>query len=218
MKPKLLLLPSFLLLISVISISCDDYVVHKINKTITDSFSKQDKKITQEFTSITIDFAKIRIELPKYYFKTNHEELTSIIDFIDENTQIQLNNIKEFEKSNKGFIIFVDSNNVFNQIMIFGAEHTYFDKKTAGQYLYLLERQLENEWIPRNINYTRLESNYLSNSNVRILKVKYETIINNITNYTTQYIITTGKKSFSIVVNNSTSEDFQKNIAAIKLL
>ena len=218
MKPKLLLLPSLLLLISVISISCDDYVVHKINKTITDSFSKQDKKITQEFTSITIDFAKISIELPKYYFKTNHEELTSIIDFIDENTQIQLNSIKEFEKSNKGFIIFVDSNNVFNQIMIFGAEHTYFDKKTAGQYLYLLERQLENEWIPRNINYTRLESNYLSNSNVRILKVKYETIINNITNYTTQYIITTGKKSFSIVVNNSTSEDFQKNIAAIKLL
>jgi len=44
MKPKLLLLPSLLLLISVISISCDDYVVHKINKTITDSFSKQDKK------------------------------------------------------------------------------------------------------------------------------------------------------------------------------
>ncbi|MBW6482383.1 MAG: hypothetical protein K0B10_04915 [Vicingaceae bacterium] len=217
MKPKLLLLSLLFLLISVISISCDDYVVHKINKTITDSFSKQDKKMIKEFTSITIDFAKIKIELPKYYFKTNHEELTSIIDFIDENTQIQLNNIKEFEKSNKGFIIFVDSNNVFNQIMIFGAEHTYFDKKSAGQYLYLLERQLENEWIPRNINYTRLESNYLSNSNVRILKVKYETNINNITNYTTQYIITTAKKSFSIVVNNSTNEDFQKNIAAIKL-
>ena len=70
MKPKLLLLSSLLLLISVISISCDDYVVDKINKTITDSFSKQDKKITQEFTSITIDFAKISIELPKYYFKT----------------------------------------------------------------------------------------------------------------------------------------------------
>lgn len=218
MKNKLLIFSSILFLISVTSISCDDYAVHKINKTITDSFSNQDQTITEEFTNVTIDFAKIKIQLPKYYFKTDHEELTSIIDFIDENTQIQLNNIKEFEKSNKGFVIFVDSSNVFNQIMIFGAEHTYFDKKTAGQYLYLLERQLENEWIPRNINYTRLESNYLSNSNVRILKVKYEIIINNITNYTTQYIITTAKKSFSIVVNNTTIEDFQKNIAAIKLL
>ena len=79
MKPKLLLLPSLLLLISVISISCDDYVVHKINKTITDSFSKQDKKITQEFTSITIDFAKISIELPKYYFKTCVERKRELV-------------------------------------------------------------------------------------------------------------------------------------------
>ncbi|HEY9083138.1 MAG TPA: hypothetical protein VIN73_07375 [Vicingaceae bacterium] len=218
MKNSLLIFSPILFLISVTSISCDDYAVHKINKTITDSLSKQDQTITEELTKLTIDFAKIKIQLPKYYFKTNHEELTSVIDFIDENTQIHLNNIKEFEKSNKGFIIFVDSSNVFNQLLILGAEHTYFDKKTAGQYLYLLERQLENEWIPRNIQYTRLESNYLSNSNVRILKVKYETIVNEFTNYTTQYIITTAKKSFSILVINNTGEDFQKNIAAIKLL
>lgn len=218
MKNRLLFsLITFLLYVIVLT-SCDDGNILKLNKAITDSLSKQEQPITQELTSVTIDFAKIKIQLPKYYFISNHEELISIIDLIDENTQIQLNNIKEFEKSNKGFIIFVDSNNVFNQIMIFGAEHTYFDKKTAGQYLYLLERQLENEWIPRNINYTRLESNYLSNSNVRILKVKYETIINNHTNYTTQYIITTAKKSFSIIVNDNTGKDFQKNIAAIKLL
>lgn len=198
--------------------SCEDDIINEINKAVSESFTNNEKTEFQENTSINVDFAKIKIQLPKYYVKTSHEELTSVIDFIDENTQIHLNNIKEFEKSNKGFIIFVDSSNVFNQLLILGAEHTYFDKKTAGQYLYLLERQLENEWIPRNIQYTRLESNYLSNSNVRILKVKYETIINEFTNYTTQYIITTAKKSFSILVINNTGEDFQKNIAAIKLL
>lgn len=197
-------------------VSCEEEIRKKLHE-LTNKPNVENINNNGDFTERNIHFAKILIKLPHSFNEFTSKDLTNKVTELEENTTAYIESIKKFESSKYGFKLFIDTLDFSSQIMFFGQEHLFIDKQTSGQYLTLLERQLENEWIPQGISFKRLESNFFSGKTVGILKIKYEINSNNITSFKTQYIVTTNKNTFGILVNKSDSEDFQNLITSMKL-
>jgi len=186
--------------------------------------SNQEKTPTtniKQNNPIFINFLERKIYFPDDYIESNVKTLSeSIFDLSVLNNNYlfdfsRYQNLKRMEEN--GAIFFVNQKKPNDHIIFIpGSEFTKFDlnKNTVQYYVKMLERQFkETEHI---IKRERLKSQLLKLGKTRAIKVKYIEDLNGKLNFMTNYIVAYKHRTFSIIINSTSNQDFTPFIRNFK--
>lgn len=166
-----------------------------------------------KFANVTFSIPKIYKEIPLQTLKDNYQSSELPLNIIQYNVQ-SIENLETFPLQ---MLWFTDSTNYYNRILIQEGEHVKITKTASQLYSGKLEQLLDKNFRDFGIEYYRDEIKFTNGSTAQILKLKYYTVYNEFSAYTTQYIISTSKKTFAITIASTTKEDYEDLIKKIKL-
>ena len=171
------------------------------------------------YKKIQLSFINASIKIPNNYVKMTPNKLKSIFLNSNEKKEYIEQNINALDKIKKlpnKHLIYLDKENLQNQIWFIEGEFVPLNKKLAQQYLGMVEQQLKKDWLPKGIDYYRVENKITLRSKSQIIKLKYWLYQDNFKRYCTQYLISTKNKTFGIFVNNSKDIDFKDILETVK--
>ncbi|PCI98513.1 MAG: hypothetical protein COB15_05630 [Flavobacteriales bacterium] len=180
----------------------------------------EDNTINYNLKTIEIRFAKAKMDIPNSYIKSSPDELIEEVKRSDLPEPIVKSRIQFYEtiKSYKlKSLVFTDTTNIGNKIMIQEGEHVMLTKKISQLYAGKLEQELEKNWLTQGVGYKRIEIKFSKGGTTQLVKLKYNIIFGDYSNYTTQYIITTLKKTLAITVTSTSKEDYEDLIKGMKI-
>jgi hypothetical protein len=166
--------------------------------------------------TVAVGFANASMEIPLSYKRVPVEELENLLinSGIPEDLKQKLAFVNAFPAH---FIIYSDTTNLQNMIWFQKGEHITLTKGLAQQYLSMLEQQLEGQWKPYGIDYDRVGSNFISENNIKILKLQYKLNHQGLVRYATQYLVSTKTQTIGVIVNGLTSNDFESSVRRLKI-
>lgn len=177
---------------------------------------KSEKKETLSENNNTklhlIEFLKTQIHFPANYEKTSIDKVTETFTQIPTPNGYEasyMNGLQNLKNFNVEFEVFCEKENYMNSIWFMLGEYIPLDKSMVSTYVTMLEQTLLPQTEKFGIEYNRLERKFISNKNTKIIKVKYEQILNGNKRYLTQYLVTHKLKTFSFVVSNEKNVDYQ---------
>ncbi len=173
-----------------------------------------------DLQTIKIDFAEANLKIPTSYSLNSLEEVKEKLLKIDVKNNFILNSIIGIENQQSipyDAFIYLDSTKIYNNIWFIEGEYVELTKSICQLYLEQLEHDLQNSWEAQNIKYKRLENKYLSGEKAQFVKIKYKLTYNELSLYLTQYLISTNRKTFAIIVTNETKEDFESFIKKMEI-
>lgn len=194
-----MLKPIFIVVLSILFLSCEEESNHST------------------FYASNVD---IDIVLPNYYvpitptaylLKLNNSKKEKRLITVNENSILSLLEHKI------PFDLFYDSLNTNNHIILYEVEHIKLNSKVESQYLGFIEETFYNTWNAQNIAYNKLESKFFAKGNIEFIKIKYEKIANSEKMFTTQYIVSSNKRTITIFANNEPYVEMENAIKMIEL-
>ena len=179
------------------------------------SCKSEPKKLPDEFKDTElrlISFLNKKVRLPSEYKVLTIEQLLTLMDqerLPDELVQLQFERLKSMQSSGTKFELFVDDFNFLNTITFTAGEYIPLHKEMVNPFVHQLENQILSQLEAEGIEHKRLETKFLTYSKTKVIKVKYMQSNGVQERYITQYVITSGLNTFSMVVINNDNIDFQ---------
>ncbi|NMM46844.1 hypothetical protein [Marinigracilibium pacificum] len=160
--------------------------------------------------TIEVKSAKVKFQIPEYYaaYKSG---LNEELDF-----RMQAF-LKQFKGTENSPVVFVDSNDHRNTIVFFPwNEYIDLNSRVAGIYLGLLNQQFRENVNSMATSYNLLERKHYE-GNSQLVKIKYEVDYDNQVQYSTNYLVSVGNRTFAIYHNTyNLGEDLEVSILALK--
>lgn len=182
---------------------------------------KTDKsKEIDDLQVVKIEFANATIGIPQRYKLTSPEELKEgLLNSGKQYSEISetIQKIDAIKSIPTAFEIYVDTLNFDNNVWFQQGEHVRLTKSVSQQYLAVLETQLQKQWTPQGIKFERIESKYLSGTDVHLVKLKYKLTREGLSTYTTQYLVSSNSTTLGVVINNANSDDLERLIRGIRI-
>lgn len=161
-----------------------------------------------DFELMQIDFLDKRIFLPRSYKKVNLNEVEEMIrqnPELGSTDRLFYDAIMQTDNEFGPPELFMESEDQLSAIVFTPGEYIPLGKELVSPYVNMLEsNMLKSEFSP-----VRLESKFITLKNATAIKVKYEQHIPTGKRYLTQYIVTYGLKTFSIMVLNDENKDLR---------
>ena len=88
-------------------------------------------------------------------------------------------------------------------------EYVKLDKTVLNSYVEILENQILTQTTDNNIQNKIIERQFLTFGKTKVLKVKFQQRNGGVTKFLTQYLITLGVNTFSIVITNDKNTDYE---------
>ncbi len=196
-------------LITIISILC-----------LLFSCGKTDALKQEDLQEITLDFSETVIEIPRSYELISLNKLKEKLIALGKTNNITLDDILNIEKLksiSRSFIVYADTTNSENNIFFQEANYTELTGSSAQEYLDLLEKHTAHMWKNKKVSFEKIESEFISDEDCKIIKLKYKLTHDNFSRFGTQYIISSKLKTIGITVNSLTSEDYEALIRKLKM-
>jgi len=184
------------------------------------AFGCHNKNVDSNLKTIDIKFAKAKLQIPASYIISSPRELIQEVRHSNLPNPIIQNRIQFYEtiKSYKlKSLVYSDTTEIDNKIMMQEGEHVMLTKHISQLYAGQLEQELQKNWVTQGIDFKRVEIKFSKGGTTQIIKLKYNILYDNYSNYTTQYIITTLKKTIAITVTSSSNQDFEDLIKRMKV-
>lgn len=170
------------------------------------------------FKTVFIDFAKVRAQVPKDYIRTSLDEYESILLASDREQSLKdfdLRSISTLRSMPVSTQLYLDSTNYGNHILFQEGEHVKLTKSIAGQYLHMLNKQLEQTWGNAGLVYELKDKKFFSNRDAKVIKIKFKVTYNDFQKYVTQYIISGRAKTIGVIfstVEDTDADELMKRI------
>lgn len=165
-----------------------------------------------------IAFLNRSIPVPAHYVSTSFEDLGEKLAGIDENPEmkfIRQQQLNQLRYHGANITLFTDPENPRNGFWIQGGEYVQIDKNLAAEYVGLLDQSIKRQSEITGYPYERTEQNLVQTSGISMIKVKYVLQYENGKQYNTQYLITTDRQTFAIIVSNDEDVDFEDIVKQI---
>ncbi len=184
------------------------------------SCGKKDTLKQEDLQEITLDFSEAVIEIPKSYELISLNKLKEeLIDLGKTNniTQEDILNIEKLKSISTNFTVYADTANSENNIFFQEANYTELTESAAQGYLNLLEEHIAHTWRNKKVTFEKIESEFISDEDRKIVKLKYKLTHDNFSRFGIQYIISTKSKTIGITISSLTSEDYEALIRKLKM-
>ncbi len=180
--------------------------------------SEDNAQENEAFKTIVIDFARVKAQVPVSYVRTNLDEYESMLLESDREQALKdidlraNNNLKSIPVKTQ---LYLDSTNYGNHILFQEGEHVKLTKELVGQYLHILNKQLEQSWGEAGLHYELQDKRFFSNREAQVIKIKFKVSYNDFQKYVTQYIISGRAKTigvFSSTIADTDADELMKRI------
>lgn len=178
--------------------------------------SKKSVKFNKEnFKEHYIDAIKGTLLLPPKYELITKENLPYLISKMD---SISFLNrlIHNLEADRRDYVLYTDSNNLNDIILIHKSEFVSFSKRDANQYLGLLEANMKH--IYGAVNFERQQEKISQTERSKYIKIKYKILDHGLVLYQTQYIVTSAAVTFGVIEMRKDVTDNEDLIKRINYL
>ncbi|AVR46044.1 hypothetical protein C7S20_12700 [Christiangramia fulva] len=166
-----------------------------------------------------INFLEKEFYIPGNYFDASKDSIfqqrLATTDTID---KLSLNHRKYLQLINSGvqFEYFVDKDNPQNSIIFILGQHISLNEKTMYKYIDMLKMTSFKDDKEDSTEYKLLEKEFYKPIYADIIKVKFKRIKKGKELYLTQYLVTQGLKTITMIVMNTENKDFDQIIKNFK--
>lgn len=168
-----------------------------------------------DFTWHKVDYLNLEMPLPDVYKEMNYVEFGNKFYelYPDSVSTSEFNLMVAHLEHKQHYSIFVDTVDIINHIIVEELEYTDFDKRGAGFYKSIFEKNLSKNCEELGIPCLALSNKYITAGESKIIKFRYE--IND--RFLTQYIITTKGRTFAFTSKISDPLAFDTEIKAMRI-
>ncbi|MDR5589935.1 hypothetical protein [Christiangramia sp. SM2212] len=168
----------------------------------------------------SINFLEKRFYLPANYQNASLDSIfQSKFKLTNSLDSLPLNNKKFLRLHNSGgeFEYFIDSKNPENTITFILGEYTSLSEKTMNIFVDMLQMNFSLDAKEQNQEFKLKQKKFYNLSYADVIKVKFLRLKNQDQLYVTQYLITKGLKTMTMIVTNSENEDYDELIKNFKI-
>jgi hypothetical protein len=166
-------------------------------------------------------FLGISMSLPGVYMEMSLDDLIDSwynSDLPESFVEKKIRQLESMRSREGSFIIFVDTTNLSNTILIFRGPTIQISKFTSKELFLMLDKRFREEAKELEIEFKPLENSYYTlNNRNEILKIKFEWNDGEIQSYGTQYLINIKGPTIGVVIHDD-SDDYEGLVRKIKLL
>lgn len=180
-----------------------------------------------EFESKFPDYSLNEINFlnKEFYLPDNFQNASSDSTFkrkinsINSIDSLSLNNQKYLSLLNSGaqFEYFIDTKNPENTITFILGEYISLNRSTMNQFAEMLKMKSYKKDSEQNYRYNLEQKKFYKLSYADVVKVKFKRTGDEKELYLTQYLISQGLKTMTMIVTNSKNEDYDELIKNFKL-
>jgi hypothetical protein len=173
------------------------------------------------YQTVRIPSSDAAMAIPTSYKPVSIEELENYLQVTSsqsgDSTGIAFPNFKIIKANPTYFNFYFDTANFENMILFQKGEHVNLTKSVSRQFINMLEEGMEQQWKPYNVKRRRMESKYISGDLANIVKVKYLLTFKNVSQYLTQYLVSSPTQTLGIIVRRVDSLDFEPHVTQLKI-
>lgn len=180
-----------------------------------------------EFESKFPDYSLNEINFlnKEFYLPDNFQNASSDSTFkrkinsINSIDSLSLNNQKYLSLLNSGaqFEYFIDTKNPENTLTFILGEYISLNKSTMNQFAEMLKMKSYKKDSEQNYRYNLEQKKFYKLSYADVVKVKFKRTRDEEELYLSQYLISQGLKTMTMIVTNSKNEDYDELIKNFKL-
>jgi len=165
---------------------------------------------------VTVPFLGRQILVPFDFVNVSASELQDVIRQLEDQTEYA-KTVSDYiaqvalamTEQGSEYMIFVDQYELSNIMIIQKGEYVDFNKEVASLYLGELQNSIMKSAKENNVQTVRVESRYLKTVKSKMIKTKFKQYDDQYDRYETQYIITSGRKTFGIWITHNSDVDFE---------
>ncbi|MGB3181631.1 MAG: hypothetical protein WBB45_09590 [Cyclobacteriaceae bacterium] len=171
-----------------------------------------------DLKEVNVEFANLRIRLPKLYRKYSGAEYVSELRSLYEGGRDTgyIEAIERLNNSGQAFDLCADTTSLIDYVIIADVPRIDLNKRIVREYTNMLEQSMYEMYDGLEVKYKRLESKFIKTTNNKVIKVKYVIDTGYSNEYATSYIIATPDNTFVVNVKNQTPQDFEDQVVRLR--
>lgn len=201
-----------LILLALLCFACNIKI-----ETYTEPVEQVKNVLPENAQLVPVPFLNRELLIPAGYINVSVSEMQSALkrivddrDFANSMSDYMAQIALGMTDVGADYMIFVDQNNLANLFIIQKKPYVDFDKNAASMYLGRIQNILSKSARENNIKLKRLESRYLKTKKSKLYKNKFRQYRGDLGIYNTEYIITSGKQTFAILIISHSNIDFEE--------